>query len=66
MTDIHGNEQLLVRTKWFLRAKISVCIFVVVILVPWYKSVKSNIMDECEGTAGIPSNDTEGARKKKC
>ena len=48
MPAIDDNTQLLIRTKWFLRAKIAVCTFFVVILVPWYKSRRADADEECE------------------
>ena len=36
--DTHGNESLLLRAKWFIRAKIAFCAFFVIVLVPWYKA----------------------------
>ena len=45
--DTHGNENLLLRTKWFIRGKIAACTFFLIILVPWYKSSSADATEEC-------------------
>ena len=40
-------DQLLLRTKWFLRMKITFCALFMILLVPWYKSKSASIEESC-------------------